>query len=79
MILLSDTNSKVAHLSEDGKVPLCKKKLKEPLRGQSLGYICATKRCQRCPQDEFITYFDMLRRGIAYSTDKDFEYNKKGT
>ena len=71
MILLSDTTSKVAHLSKDGEVTLCKKKLKEPIRGQSLGFVRATKRCQRCPQDEFVEYFDSLRRGIAFEYARD--------
>ena len=77
MKLISDSNSKIAHLSEDGKAALCQRKVKHPIAGSSMGFVGATKRCKSCPQDAFILYFDTLRRGIAYDTDRDFNLSKR--
>lgn len=78
MILISGTDSKIAHLSTDGQNSICQTRLgRDTITGQSLGFVGATKRCKLCPSEEFINYFDALRRGIAYEDDRDLIFKKE--
>jgi hypothetical protein len=76
-ILISSKKSKVAHLSLDDTHPLCGTVLTDVVRGRSMGFVGASKKCQHCGSPSFIAYFDNLRRDHAYETDKNWNLTKR--
>ena len=80
--LISSKGSKVAHLSWDGENPICGTVLsRDTLKGASLGFVQAKKRCEHCPEEGWFLYFDNLRRGQSIDADLNSELMKgtKGT
>lgn len=71
-VLLSSSQSKIAHLSYDGEHTACGTLLLgDTVRGPSMGFVGATACCGHCPTEAFAAYFDKLRRGIMYQAHLD--------